>query len=451
MTQYGGPKVRPQYPSSTEFLAAAALFILLLVIYSVSRVHQLTDSKYSMLLSQSLYQHGSFTLDGYRLPKKEPQQQLGYTSDGDIYQLQLFDGHTYYSYPIGGAVLSVPFVALLNAGGITATPGGEYDADSEAWLQAYLASFLMAIFGVIVYLTARLMLPFWWALIIALATSLGTEVWSTASRSMWSDTWAVLILGVVIFLLLRSECKKRSLNPILLATFSASLYFVRPTNAVSIAAITIYVLLFHRRIFFIYIVTGLIWLGAFVAFSQYHFGTVLPVYYQGRTMQFEGFWLSLAANLISPSRGLLIYVPVVFFIAYLLVRHWRGISHRRLSVIALAVIVAHWIMVSGVVPGHGGHSYGARYFTGIVPWLALLAVLAVDAWSRSNGRVPLTQGPGRLKVEYAAACLLLFLSVLINGLGATSNRRWRWNDGPPNVDSRPERIWDWSDPQFLPK
>jgi len=437
----------------TDRAAGVFIFVVLLALFCFSRVHQLADSRYSTVLSQSLYQHGSFTLDNYRLPREEPKQQLGFISDGDIYQLQLANGHIYYSYPIGGPVLSVPFVALFKTFGISPfLSDGSYDADSEGRLQGYLAAFLMAIFGVVIFLTARMLLPLGWSVVIAFGSSLGTQIWSTASRSMWSDTWAVLSLTVIIYILVTAEVGKGKIQPVLFATMLAWLYFARPTNAISIAAITLYILIYYRNLFIPFAITGCLWLAAFVLFSEYHFGSLLPIYYLGKPMMFSGFWSGIAANLISPSRGLFIYVPILLFVGYLLIRYRSDdVVFRRLRFLSVVVIVLHWLLVSGVVPNHGGHSYGPRYFTGAVPWFALAAMISVASWRHWYGDDGRSQFLARWRIECSAGLLLLLLSILLNGLGATSNRRWRWNDGPPNVDVAPERIWDWSDPQFLPR
>jgi hypothetical protein len=56
-------------------------------------------------------------------------------------------------------------------------------------------------------------------------------------------------------------------------------YFVRPTNAIPIAAITIYLFVYHRRSIVPYVVTGAAWGAGFIAYSWYHFGHLLPGYY----------------------------------------------------------------------------------------------------------------------------------------------------------------------------
>src|SRR5207302_10122040 len=158
---------------------------------------------------------------------------------------------------------------------------------------------LMAVSATIFFYMSSLALSLSWSLLIALAGTLGPQVWSTASRVMWSDTWAVLLLAGVVWLLLAlekrrgrqedlkseiadlksdeepgsessteeklrsevSDLKTSNLNtffPLLLATLLAWGYFVRPTNAIPIMAITIYILLFHRKLMLRYLITVMV-------------------------------------------------------------------------------------------------------------------------------------------------------------------------------------------------
>ena len=428
------------------------IFITLLIIFLFSRVHQFADSNYSMLLSQSLLQHRSFTLDHYAIPRLPPKQQVGYISNGDIYQLEFVNGHIYYFFPPGSSILSAPYVALMNALGISpAASDGSYSREGEAKIEASLAALLMAGLAGVIFLTSRLLLPFWWSLLIAYGSALGTQIWSTASRALWSDTWGIFILGLAMWMLVGVECKRYRLHPTLVATLLAWLYFVRPTYSIPILAITIYVLLYHRSAITKYALTGGVWLAAFVAFSHYHHGQILPNYYHANRLSFDTFWIGLAGNLISPSRGLLVFVPILFFVAYLLVRYRKSIELPRLVVISLSVVFVHLLMVSGFVPWHGGHSYGARYSTGIVPWFSLLGILSVKSRLDRRRQDEASETTSRWRIEWTVGALLLLCSVTLNALGATAHRTWLWNSRPVNVDEAPERVWDWKHPQFLAK
>jgi hypothetical protein len=136
-------------------LVALFIFALLLTIFLSSPVRQVTDSQYSMMLSQSLLYRASFRLDHYALPRYEPEW-YGYYFRSGPYQLEASRGHVYYHLPPGSSVLSAPFVAVLNLLGFSATySDGTYNYRGEAAIQAILAALLMAALGTLFFYTAR--------------------------------------------------------------------------------------------------------------------------------------------------------------------------------------------------------------------------------------------------------------------------------------------------------
>jgi hypothetical protein len=431
----------------TELLAGLAIFILTCSIFILSHNRQIADSKYSMLVSESLLHHGTFALDRYGFEDFGKQNSNGW---GGIYQLELANGHVYYLFPPGSSILSVPWVAMMNAFGISAaTAGGAYNLRGERIIQASLAAILMAAFASLVFLTSRLLLPLWWSVLIAFSVALGTQVLSTASRGLWSDTWGILLVGFVVYILLAHERGQHRLRPMLLATLVAWSYLIRPTNSLAVVAVTGYIFFYCRPMFVRYITAGLGWLVAFIAYSWFHFGHVLPTYFLASRLDFHLFWIALAGNLISPSRGLLIFVPVIIFVIYLLVRYARELPSRRLAILSLAIIVAHLIAISGYSHWWAGHCFGPRFTAGLVPWFALLGILAIRArlaWREQHE----PQGRSlRWKAEIAFGALLLVISVGINARGAMNGATAVWNQQPFNVDEHPERVWDWRHPQFL--
>jgi hypothetical protein len=437
----------------SDVISSTVIFVLVLVLFLFSRVHQLTDSNYSMLLSQSLLQHRSFTLDEYDLPRLNPTQQLFHVSVGSIYQLEYIDGHIYYFWPPGTSILSLPFVGLMNAIGVSASRAdGSYDPTGEITIQARLAALLMALLAVLFYFTSRFVLPLGWSALLVLGGALGTQVWSTASRALWSETWGIFLLGLIIFMLVAEAAGRYSIRPILLATLLAWTYFVRPTFSVPIIAITIYILLFHRRLFLPYAAAGVAWFAVFVAYSWFHYHQLLPNYY----LVYQHFGVNtlataLLGNLISPSRGLFVFVPSLAFVGYLLMRYRSDVPLWRLAVLSIVVVVIHLIVVSAHSPWYGGHCFGPRYSTGLVPWFYLLAVLAVTAWRKRMMKQGVNASGFHNHLEKLVGCILLVVSLTINALGATSHATWLWNSRPIDVDKQPDRVWDWKHPQFLAK
>ena len=173
---------------------------------------------------------------------------------------------------------------------------------------------------------------------------------------------------------------------VLLATCLSWLYFVRPTFSLSIAAVALYVFIYHRKSLLHLVLTGSLWLAAFIGFSQYHFGQFQPPYYQAYGSGFGLSWEALTGTLISPSRGLFIYLPVLAFVAYLLLRYRRS-ARTRLVVLAVSVVIAHIGLLSGFAGWSGGRCYGPRLSTDLVP----VVCLAQHAGARSKTTVARTE------------------------------------------------------------
>jgi hypothetical protein len=114
----------------------------------------------------------------------------------------------------------------MNAFHITAVnPDGTYQPKGEVRIQATIAALLMATLASLFFYTARLVLPLRWSVLIALSAAFGTQVWSTASRGLWSHDWQLTLVGIVIWMLLAQETGRRKWNPVVLGTLLAWIYF----------------------------------------------------------------------------------------------------------------------------------------------------------------------------------------------------------------------------------
>ena len=435
-----------------EWLGGCLIFFVTFVGLRASPIHQVADSKYSMLLSERLLWHRTFSFDRAAIPWIPPQTPGEVLIQGKNvpYQLEYVRGRFYYWFPPGTSILSVPYVALMNAVGIsTVDRNGVFSEEGETRIQADLAALLMAAVAALTFCTARLFLPRGWSCLIALGTAFGTQIWSTASRALWGDTWGVFVSAIVLWLLVRADTKQLRPRPVLLATCLSWLYFTRPTFCVLIVAVAGYMLVYHRSIVVPFAVTGGLWLAAFIAYSKHHFGTLLPSYYAPGRISLKTFWQGMAGTLFSPSRGLFIYVPVLLFVAYLLVRYRSSWRMPRLVTLALGIVIIYFIMIFSFPGWYAGQCYGARYTTGLVPWFALLGILAVDARLRWREANPQRDSTLRWRTEWCTGVVLLFCSIAINGVGGISPHSIWWNGMPANVDQHQERVWDWKDPQFL--
>jgi len=430
-------------------VAGTIVFLVAALVFLVSPVHQVSDSHYSMLLSESLLKHRSFALDRYFTRQGAVAAYPGYDAGrGFPLHIETAQGHLYYQFPPGSSVLSMPYVALMGLFGVSPVRSdGSYDVAGEVRIERGLATVLMALLAWLFFVLASRFLPTSWSVTVAMAGVLATPIWSTASRAMWAHTWSVVLTSLVIVLLIRLEAGQ-PVSPFLLATLAAWMCLVRPANGVIVLIITIYVVLVAPRLAPAYVVTGAAWAVLLVAYSWTHFGTVLPVYLRAHAggLYFGArFWRGLAGVLFSPSRGLLIFVPSVIVVACLLVVFRRTLPCRRLVVVASASILVTVVLYATYIEWWGGHSFGARYMTDLTPWLVLLAILALAAARAAPG-----PGARRALRRYLIVGVsLTLLGSAINATGAWSAAASVWNAEPEDVNMAPERLWDWRRPQFL--
>jgi len=423
-----------------------AVFSISLAVFLLSPVRQFSDSSYSLLVSECLYKHGTFTLDRYIELPLDPGRYPGATGNGLPYHIVSSGGHYYYFFPPGSSVLSIPMVVIANICGMSAiSPDGSYDFQGERQIQKRVAALLMAWFTLVVFRMCRLVLATGTSLIFSFCAALTTPVWSTASRSLWSHSWAIVLVMLAIHHLVRHELLGRRPRPILLGTLMGLAYLTRPTMAIGVAVIGVYLAFRWRRTMVAYGSTIAGWCAVLVAYSWIHFGRLLPPYFSVMRLGFPDLRIALPAYLVSPSRGLLVFVPHLLVVSYLIVRYRRRSALVGFDILAGLALAGHLIVVSSFPHWWGGHGYGPRLLTDTVPWLVLAALVAVDAWLTQRS----ASSRRRFRLEAATLWILLAASAFVHGVGAISPAANQWNWEPVNVDADPTRVWDWHDPQFL--
>lgn len=455
MTAASLPVHMRRSPSSrrTRIVTGVLLFLAVWAVYRESPVEQVTDAYYTALASLSLLDGEGLVLDSY-LRSRPDQPVIGPTGrrvhDSPWpYQLEDIDGQLRLRYPVGTAVLSAPLLALMRPFGYAPVDShGWYDPVEDRRINQHLAPFVGAVFILLVYLTASELLSTWWSGGIALVAAFASPAWSTLSRALWSHTWLAVLLAAALWHLVRAHRRGVAPNGILLATLLLWAYFTRPTAALVIVAVAIYLWLVDRRQTALYGIVALAWWGLFVAWSWHSYGRALPPYYflltEARVVDHTSFPVALAGVLASPSRGLLVFCPWLLVLAWMLWRYRRLLPQRRLAYMAGALCVLQTLLVAAAPRWWGGWSYGPRLQSDMLPWLMVLAVLAVDAWLRAGTPT----GSVRGRIETAGMALTVLLSVGLHAPGALSPRTYgHWNRwAHPNTS---QTLWDWSNPQFL--
>ena len=147
--------------------------------------------------------------------------------------------------------------------------------------------------------------------------------------------------------------------------------------------------------------------------------------------------VGLYGLLLSPSRGVFVYAPYLGFAVAALVLAWRrpGAVATRLRALGVAA-VATLLLYATYTEWWGGRVFGARFLDDLAPVLFVAL-----AWGIARGL--LDRALWRRLFWLAAGWSLL----LFNAAAFVYDQRW--DTEPVNVNFHPEKLFDWSDPQWL--
>jgi hypothetical protein len=440
-----------------DWKIAAALLAGVYLFSGLSRVGTSFDSRWTVFLAMSMWQHGDTNLDEYSRQLRESDYYAVECVSADGHSRhggpEACDGHWYDVYPIGGPVLTMPLV--LAAVGVmkmltpllgrfhTSQPviagflRGDYDV-AHPIIEMEVASSLLALATVVIYFIARRYLPEKRALVLALLYALATPAYSVGGRAIWQHTPSMLLLAIIILMLLKAE-ERPSLAAWVGLPVALS-YTVRPTDSLFVIVFTVYVAVRFRPYLLRYLLLAAPVAAVFVAynFSIYH--QILSPYYHTELHGFyprnwPRFAMALAGNLISPARGLFVYTPVFLFSVWSMARGWWKVSMQRWLG---ALTLAHWIAVSSYVAcWWAGMCYGPRFFADLTPVFVLFLIPYFMRWEQLS----------RVTRTAFVACALVGLAMHLRG--GWSIAVYEWNVTPESVDLHPERNWDWKDPPFL--
>lgn len=400
------------------FLVAA---LLLFTLITEQNRNTSSDPRGTLLVSQAIVQHGTVKLDSYG-----PALLHSY---GYVFNEK--NGHYYNYFPLGSALLSVPIVALANGIGIDM-------GVHEPIVQMAIVSLCALGILLLLYQTARLFLGQRESFLISLLCWFGSAYASTLGTALWSHDFAVLFASLAIYLALKDASRSELGHAIAIGLSLFVAYFCRPTLAMLAPFLLTYLLLKRPRLALVAGGTLAVSLLAFSLWSMHEYSQPLPDYYMPSRLEGGAPTTAMYGNLFSPARGLLIFSP--FLVLPLLLLPAQAARHRHslgLLLISVAWPATHWFMVSRFPHWWAGWSYGSRLMVDVLPGLfvGLFACLGqAGAWRRWL---------------YPSLLVLGSFSVAVNTYQGLYNPfAVRWNV-EPNIDERPEYLFNWKYPQFL--
>jgi hypothetical protein len=402
-------------------VALVALIPAVIVLAATVRYTN-SDPHGALLVTEQLLTNGTISVDAYGPDV--------YATSWNFVEL---DGRHYYYFPLGSSIGALPVVAIALVAGIDLP-------EKEGFLQVVTAALIASTSVLLMYRLGRFFVGRRVSLALSLVFWLASPLASTGGTAMWSQSFAVVFGLMSLIAVAAATARPGRWTWVLLGSSLFLAVLSRPTMTLLAVGSMVYVLLVARSIGLRSLALLTVLSLAFVGFNWQTFGRLVPPYYEPQRLASLDPLVGILGNLVSPSRGLLVFMPMVALIPLLaLVRPRPGRARLRLLILALGWPVVTVIAVGRFPDWYGGWSYGPRLLTEIVPGLFLATVLV---WPTAFRTV--------------AARVLLGAWIVLAGLGFYVHtvqglfNPWtlEWN-ASPEVNSTPDTLWDWRYPQFL--
>jgi Dolichyl-phosphate-mannose-protein mannosyltransferase len=410
-------------PASIILRSPLLLFLAVIFVYSLNgRTLGAGDTVPASYLPLSLLREFDFDLN-----------EFPFLYEGEMpWFLQRINGRVVSAYPPWASLLAVPVYLLPVLGGLAAQSPWIHD------LEKLSATLITALSVVLLLFTLRRLTNEKVAWSIAIVYAFGTSSFSSSSQALWQHGPSQFFLTLTIYWLVKGLDEPRFSAFAGLALGSAIV--CRPSNVFMAIPIAAYVLLRHRDHFVGFCLAALPPFLGFVTYNMIYNGSPVSTGFAVgiinpsrlrslgahlfKTPLHEG----LTGILVSPSRGLFIYSPILLLAFVGMVMVWRDSKLVLLKYLSLAPLLTI-LLTAKWINWYGGGSYGPRLLADTTPFLCLYLY---PLFERAQSR-PL--------LKYASACLVL-LSICLHALRVFGGGDW---NGHPLVDSHPERLWSWAD------
>lgn len=439
-----------------------AVFFLTTAVFALSPVITNYDSFATFPTAVSIVNRHTLSLDAYR--------HVGVLTKS--YTVSHAHGHLVTSYPWAVGLFAIPAVIVIDLlhaiGGPSADSIVGDQSQVQNVIQLFSASIVTGLACATLALLAyrRLRGPTEkrrnWALLSGLAFAFATSAWSSASRALWQHGPSILFLAMALVALDRLFPRNQGDKgtridsiwpPLFAGVCIAGSATMRPTNAVALALVTILVFWkAHRRSAAIYAIGVAAVFIPWTLITYHYYGTLLQPYDQASKLGLPStFFESVAAQLISPSRGLFIFSPIV-----LVALAGLAIANRRrpitpLEALGAAAIPCYLVAIALFPVWWAGTSFGPRFMTESLPFFFILTIPFVDWIMAWRAERPAAR-PLIYRIAVICSVVALGFSVLVNAQGGVLRSSICWNlktATVASVDNDPARVWSWSNPQVV--
>ena len=414
-------------------VAALIGLMVFLVLNANGREIPASDSQAAKFASIALARRHALTLDGLigRVPLYA--DRLAFQRDRE--------GHWRNAYPLPPVLEGAVVAATLKGLGIV-----HLDTLGAPGIVAKVtASSLIAIASAIAFLIAARFCSRGLAALVAVGFALGTGLWPTASQTLWQHATVIWSVTLALYLWIRAiDRDERVLRHVAIGLLVGWAASARPQTLPMLMILSAGICWRSRPVHRVaYAASVLAPLIIFAGLNFHWFGHVL-----GKLQEFEAssrsahrvestwqFPLAGALGLLfSPSRGLLVFSPVLLVV---LGARTEQPSTRLILRCTLAAAAVQVLVYSSFSVWWAGHTYGPRYLLDVLPLLIPAAALGVSRIAQAGAFVRTT------------AIAALLWSMITAATGAFGFPHDVWNTDPASVDHFHERLWDVRDSQIL--
>jgi hypothetical protein len=299
---------------------------------------------------------------------------------------------------------------------------------------------------VFIYLSLKELISKKNAIICSFVYAFATSTWSISSQGLWQHGMSELILSMIIYIIIINTKSENIKNIIYIGLLSGLYIFNRPSDSILLIPALIYVISYRNYKIIIYLFSVVVSSAPFAIYNYYYFGSILGGY--NSTISSLVLNYNTITNyiglLISPSRGIIIYTPIVLMaiVGLLNVSKMNNSRIKQFLYVSTIAIIIQILIYSIFKVWWAGWSYGPRFLTCILPLMAIFISLSLPE------NITLRKLNKKETLILVVFILLLIPSIFSQFVGTFYYPNGNW-DGNPSIDLTTERLWNWSDTQIM--
>ena len=175
-----------------RWLITLLIFMSIFFVHNESPVQTSSDSRWFVPTAMSIIKERNVNIDEYDF----------FIEQARNYGVEELDGNKYNFFPIGTAIVAVPFVWLFDfyfdkTIGLSFNTALKHDPLED--LEKFIASIIVALTAVMIFLIAEALcrnIPL--SVLVVCIFSFCTPAWSTASRALWQHGPSMLMLTMTL-------------------------------------------------------------------------------------------------------------------------------------------------------------------------------------------------------------------------------------------------------------